>query len=100
MTLDKHKLDGVPQITAKILPASEFEILLANAGYTKIGTAPAKGSRIKTWWSHLTFRRIEAIYSLMGQSPLLPHFSLSTFVTISGDRFNLRFRNFNRILRD
>lgn len=63
MTLDKHKLDGVSQITAKILPSSDFETLLTDAGYTKIGSAPAKGNRIKTWWSHATFRRIEAIYS-------------------------------------
>jgi hypothetical protein len=63
MTLDKHKLDGIPQITAKILPSPEFETLLTDAGYTKIGTASAKGNRIKTWWSHSTFRRIEAIYS-------------------------------------
>jgi hypothetical protein len=28
MTLDKHKIDGVPQITAKVLPAEEFDSLL------------------------------------------------------------------------
>ena len=63
MTLNKHKLDGIPQIAAKTLPAQEFDALLINAGYTKLGTAPAKGNRIKTWWSHPIFRRIEAIYS-------------------------------------
>jgi hypothetical protein len=63
MTLEKHQLDGVPPITAKTLPASDFDQLLLAAGYTKIGTAPAKGNRIKTWWSHPGFRRIEAIYS-------------------------------------
>jgi hypothetical protein len=63
MTLNKHKLDGIPQISAKTLPAQELDALLINAGYTKIGKAPAQGKRIKTWWSHSTFRRIEAIYS-------------------------------------
>jgi len=63
MTLDKHKLDGITQITAKTLPSTEFELLLLTAGYGKIGTAPAQGNRLKVWWTHPTFRRIEAIYS-------------------------------------
>ena len=28
MTLDKHKLDGIPQITTKTLPTSDFEGML------------------------------------------------------------------------
>jgi len=63
MTLDKHKLDGVPQITAKTLPADEFNELLANAGYQRAGSASAKGNRVKVWWIHPQFRRIESIYS-------------------------------------
>lgn len=63
MTLDKHKIDGVPQITARILPTEEFDALLIQAGYSKIGSAPAQGNRLKAWWSHPTFRRVEAIYS-------------------------------------
>lgn len=63
MTLDKHKLEGIPQIKEKILPAENFETLLNEAGYTKLGEAPAKGKRIKIWWAHKTHRRIEAIYS-------------------------------------
>lgn len=63
MTLEKHQLDGVPAITAKTLPTADFDQLLLTAGYTKIGTAPAKGNRIKAWWNHPNFRRIEAIYS-------------------------------------
>jgi hypothetical protein len=63
MTLDKHKLDGIPQITTKTLPVEEFEALLQAHGYRKIGTAPAQGNRVKAWWTHETFRRIEAIYS-------------------------------------
>ncbi|MEO0456300.1 MAG: hypothetical protein AAF152_06900 [Cyanobacteria bacterium P01_A01_bin.114] len=67
MTLDKHKLDGIPQIESKTLPTETFESLLTGAGYTKLGTAPAKGNRIKSWWMHLTYRRIEAIYSPDGE---------------------------------
>lgn len=63
MTLDKHKLDGVDQIKAKTLPAKDFEALLSGAGYQRMGSAPAKGNRVKVWWNHLTHRRIEAIYS-------------------------------------
>ncbi len=63
MTLDKHQLDGILAITAQTLPASDFDELLLTAGYVKIGTASAKGNRIKTWWNHLSFRRIEVIYS-------------------------------------
>ncbi|MEG3977554.1 MAG: hypothetical protein WBA89_01075 [Microcoleus sp.] len=66
MTLDKHKLEGITQITAKTLPSTEFELLLLTAGYGKIGTAPAQGNRLKVWWTHSTFRRIEAIYSADG----------------------------------
>ncbi len=63
MTLDKHQLDGIPQITAKTLPTEDFETLLLNAGYQKVGSAPAKGNRLKVWWTHSEYRRIEAIYS-------------------------------------
>ncbi|MDX2212406.1 MAG: hypothetical protein SFY66_03870 [Oculatellaceae cyanobacterium bins.114] len=70
MTLDKHKLDGIAQITVKTLSAPEFEALLIKAGYTQIGTAPAKGNRIKTWWTHKVFRRIETIYSADGMTAI------------------------------
>ena len=63
MTLDKHKIDGLPQITSKILPSAEFEQRMTQAGYQKVGSAPAKGNRIKVWWNHPSFRRVEAIYS-------------------------------------
>ncbi|MFM7471682.1 MAG: hypothetical protein ACKO5P_09270 [Nodosilinea sp.] len=63
MTLDKHKLDGIAQITAKTLPAENFEALLLDAGYQRLGSAPARGNRMKVWWNHPTHRRIEAIYS-------------------------------------
>ena len=63
MTLDKHKLDGIAQITVKTFPVEKFEALLSQAGYQQAGSAPAKGNRIKIWWTHTKHRRIEAIYS-------------------------------------
>jgi hypothetical protein len=53
MTLDKHTLQGVPKITSKTLSKADFEQLLVNAGYTQVGSAPAKGDRVKVWWSHM-----------------------------------------------
>ncbi|MBE9140769.1 hypothetical protein IQ254_26815 [Nodosilinea sp. LEGE 07088] len=67
MTLDKHKLDGIPQITAKILPGDEFEVMLVQEGYQRAGSAPAQGKRIKVWWNHPKHRRVEAIYSPDGK---------------------------------
>ncbi|MEQ8975707.1 MAG: hypothetical protein RIE73_35665 [Coleofasciculus sp. C1-SOL-03] len=49
MTLDQHDLDGIAKITVKILPTPAFEALLIAAGYSQVGTAPAKGNRIKVW---------------------------------------------------
>jgi hypothetical protein len=66
MTLDRHKIEGVPQITVKVLPTEVFEERLLQAGYLKIGTAPAQGNRLKSWWSHPVYRRVEAIYSADG----------------------------------
>lgn len=63
MTLDNKKIDGLPQITSKTLPADEFDALLRQADYSKIGSAPAKGNRIKAWWTHPVYSRVEAIYS-------------------------------------
>jgi hypothetical protein len=40
MTLDKHNLQGIAKITSKTLPVDDFEQLLINAGYTKVGSAP------------------------------------------------------------
>jgi hypothetical protein len=34
------------------MPAEVFEQLMFNAGYTVVGSAPAKGNRIKVWWNH------------------------------------------------
>lgn len=63
MTLNRHRIDGLPKILDRTMPAARFEQLLADAGYIKIGAAPAKGDRIKAWWTHLTYQRVEVIYS-------------------------------------
>jgi hypothetical protein len=63
MTLDKHQIDGIARITSKTLPTQVFDQLLLDAGYSKIGTAPAQGNRIKAWWTHPSYRRVEVIYS-------------------------------------
>ncbi|MBW4582742.1 MAG: hypothetical protein KME42_24510 [Tildeniella nuda ZEHNDER 1965/U140] len=52
-----------PSITSKTLPAKQFNELLLPAGYTQLGTAPAQDNRIKTWWTHSIYARVEAIYS-------------------------------------
>ena len=44
MTLDKHKLDGIPQITAKTLPREQFEKLLKDEGYQRLGVHPLKAN--------------------------------------------------------
>jgi len=41
MTLDQHQFDGIPQITAKTMPSTEFELLLMGVGYSKIGKSHA-----------------------------------------------------------
>ena len=40
MTLDEHQIQGLPKLECKTLPASSFELLMQNAGYFQIGTAP------------------------------------------------------------
>jgi hypothetical protein len=63
MTLDKHCIDGVGGFSRKVMPASDFESQMKNAGYSIAGTVPAQGGRIKVWWMHSQHRRVEAIYS-------------------------------------
>jgi hypothetical protein len=70
MTLDRHIIDGIPPITDKVMPAPGFDSLLIQAGYSKIGTAPAQGNRIKAWWSHSTYNRVEVIYSPDGMTAI------------------------------
>ncbi|KOP26808.1 hypothetical protein AMR41_08420 [Hapalosiphon sp. MRB220] len=63
MTLDKHTIQGLSAFTSKTLPSSEFEKRMINAGYYEVGTAAAKGGRIKIWWSHDIYPRVESVYS-------------------------------------
>lgn len=63
MTLNRHKIDGLPKILDRTMPAVRFEQMLVDAGYNKVGVAPAKGNRIKAWWTHPAYQRVEVIYS-------------------------------------
>jgi hypothetical protein len=63
MTLDKHQIDGIGGFSTKTLPASEFAGLMISAGYSQIGSAPAKANRVKVWWTHEVFQNVESIYS-------------------------------------
>ena len=36
---------------------------MISAGYFEVGTAPAQGGRIKVWWSHDDYPRVESVYS-------------------------------------
>jgi hypothetical protein len=63
MTLDKHTIQGLSTFTTKTLDKSEFETRMFNAGYNQVGSAPAQGGRIKVWWSHDDYPRVESIYS-------------------------------------
>lgn len=63
MTLGKHRIDGIILEVIKARSATYFESLMINAGYEMSGSAPAKGNRIKIWFKHSVYRRVEAIYS-------------------------------------
>ena len=63
MTLDKHRIDGVPRFTKRVLPSAKFDALMIGAGYVISGSAPAQGGRTKKWWIHPSYRRVESIYS-------------------------------------
>lgn len=63
MTLDRHELDGIGRFSQKTLPAEIFEQQMLGVGYSKSASAPAQGRRIKVWWTHAQYRRVESIYS-------------------------------------
>ena len=63
MTLDKHSIQGLAAFTTKTLPSNEFEKRMLNAGYFEVGSAPGQAGRIKVWWSHNEYPRVESIYS-------------------------------------
>ncbi len=70
MTLNKYRIDGLPAITSRTLPASELDAMLPAAGYAKIGSAPTQENRLKSWWNHSKFARVEVIYSPDGQTAI------------------------------
>lgn len=76
MTLDKHKLDGIPQIAAKTLPVQEFDALLINAGYTKIGTASARETVSRCGGAIQRSGELKPFIVLTKQLQLLPITSL------------------------
>lgn len=63
MTLDKHNIEGLAVFTTKTLLSREFERRMVDAGYFEVGTASAQGGRVKVWWSHNEYPRVESIYS-------------------------------------
>ena len=63
MTLDKHQIDGLSEFTTKTLPAPDFEVRMVAAGYSLAGSASAQGNRLKIWWIHSEYQRVESIYS-------------------------------------
>ncbi len=63
MTLDKHRIEGLTAIRARVLSTAQFELLMIQAGYNICGSASAKGDRVKIWWVHPKYKRVESIYS-------------------------------------
>ena len=63
MTLNKHQLDGDGGFSQRTMAVEKFEAKLKSAGYSFLGSGQAKGGRHKIWWTHSSYRRIEAIYS-------------------------------------
>lgn len=64
MTLDKHEIQGLPKIPYKVLPIIVFERMLLNAGYYKTATVNTHNNRIKVWFNHSIYPRVECIYSI------------------------------------
>ncbi len=63
MTLEKHQIQGIPQFKCKVIDSSQFEEIMQKAGYCKMGSSPAQVNRIKVWWTHTEYQRVESIYS-------------------------------------
>jgi|GEM_PF-781146 len=64
MTLNRHTIDGLSeQFKTRTINSNAFETSMNNAGYLESGSAPAQGGRVKVWWSHSIYRRVESIYS-------------------------------------
>ncbi|MGH8002570.1 MAG: hypothetical protein ACREPR_24860 [Brasilonema sp.] len=63
MTLDKHKIQGLAAFTCKVVDSQQFEKMMLEAGYSISGSAPAQANRIKIWWIHDEFPKVESIYT-------------------------------------
>jgi hypothetical protein len=63
MTLNKHQIQGLPKFKSRVLAAENFEKIMMAAGYIQSGSAPAQNNRIKIWWVHNDYPRVESIYS-------------------------------------
>jgi hypothetical protein len=63
MTLNRHQIDGLPPFIQPTTSSENFDRLMTDAGYTIAGSAPAQGGRVKIWWTHEQFSRVESIYS-------------------------------------
>jgi hypothetical protein len=64
MTLNKHQIDGITGgFKRSTMPAEEFEQCMKAAGYEISGSASGQANRVKVWWVHKTYRRVESIYS-------------------------------------
>jgi hypothetical protein len=63
MTLEKHQLDGIPGFEYRTISVIAFEQRMKAAGYEIIGSGSGTQNRIKIWWTHKQYRRVEAIYS-------------------------------------
>ncbi len=63
MTLNKHPIQGITSFSRDILDSNKFEKIMINAGYSMSGSAPAQGNRLKVWWIHSDYERVESIYS-------------------------------------
>lgn len=66
MTLNLHEIDGLPGFEYRTISTTAFEQRMKGAGYEIVGSAPARGHRVKVWWTHKKHRRVESIYSRDG----------------------------------
>ena len=48
MTLDKHQIDGLPGFKQKTILANEFEKLMGEVGFEKVGSGQGQAGRVKT----------------------------------------------------
>ncbi len=63
MTLNRHKIEGLTAFNCTVIDSNTFENLMIQAGYSISGSAPAQSNRIKVWWIHNEYARVESVYS-------------------------------------